>query len=131
VDNVNPTIPIRAIAEHIRRVRPHVVVTFGPEAGYGHPDHIAISQFTTAAIVCTGDAGYRSDSLPAHRVAKLYYMAWPNGNWDAYQAAFRKLSSMVHDIARQATPWPDWAVTTAYGPVVWKAVCCHQTQMSI
>ena len=43
---------------------------------------------------------------------------------------------MVDGIARQANPWPDWAVTTeidtsAYWPVVWKAVCCHQTQMSI
>ena len=36
---------------HLRRVRPDVVVTFGPDGAYGHPDHIAISQFTTAAIV--------------------------------------------------------------------------------
>src|SRR5437763_932599 len=129
VDQVDATIAIRAIAEHIRRIRPHVVVTFGPEGAYGHPDHIAISQFTTAAIVCAGDAGYRSDSLPAHRVAKLHYMAWRNDKWDAYQAAFHKLTSMVDGVARQATPWPDWAVTTvidtsAYRPVVWNAVCC-------
>ena len=136
LDQVNPTIAIRAIVEHIRRVRPHVVITFGPEGGYGHPDHIAISQFATAAIVCAGDAGYSSDSVPAHRVAKLYYMAWRSDKWDAYQAAFRKLTSTVDGIARQATPWPDWAITTvidtaACWPVVWKAVCCHQTQISI
>ena len=39
------------IAGHIERVRPDVVLTFGPEGAYGHPDHIAISQFTTAAVV--------------------------------------------------------------------------------
>jgi LmbE family N-acetylglucosaminyl deacetylase len=136
VDELDSTIAIRAIVEHIRRVRPHVVVTFGPDGAYGHPDHIAISQFTTAAVVCAGDAGYRSDSLPAHRVAKLYNLAWRNAKWEAYQAAFRKLTCMVDGIERRANPWPDWAITTevdtsAYWPVVWKAVCCHQTQISI
>ena len=33
---------------------PLVVVTFGPDGACGHPDHIAISQFTTAAIVAAG-----------------------------------------------------------------------------
>jgi LmbE family N-acetylglucosaminyl deacetylase len=138
VDQMAAAIAIRAIVSHIRRIRPHVVVTFGPEGAYGHPDHIAISQFTTAAVVCASDAGYPIDdrSLPSHRVAKLHYMAWRSDKWKAYQAAFRELTSMVDGIARQATPWPDWAVTTeidtsAYWPVVWKAVCCHQTQMSI
>src|SRR5438045_2073998 len=81
VDQVQAMIAIQAIAEHIRRVRPQVIVTFGPEGAYGHPDHIAISQFTTAAIVCAGDADYRSGLFPAHRVAKLYYMAWRSDKW--------------------------------------------------
>ena len=41
---------------HLRRLRPDVVITFGPDGAYGHPDHIAISQFTTAAIVAAADA---------------------------------------------------------------------------
>jgi LmbE family N-acetylglucosaminyl deacetylase len=139
VDQVDATIAIRAIVQHIRRIRPHVVVTFGPDGAYGHPDHIAISQFTTAAIVCAGDPGYSSDDNShgnPHRVAKLYDLAWRAKKWAAYQTAFRELVSMVDGVSRQATPWPDWAVTTeidtsAYWPVVWKAVCCHQTQMSI
>jgi LmbE family N-acetylglucosaminyl deacetylase len=142
VDQMEAAIAIQTIVSHIRRIRPHVVVTFGPEGAYGHPDHIAISQVTTAAIVCAGDAGYKvddkfhGDPLSSHRVAKLYYLAWRSAKWTAYQRAFRTLTSMVDGVARQATPWPDWAVTTeidtaAYWPVVWKAVCCHRTQMSI
>jgi LmbE family N-acetylglucosaminyl deacetylase len=140
VDQMDSATAIRAITGHIRRIRPDVVVTFGPEGAYGHPDHIAISQLTTAAAVCASDSGYldgsRRDPLPSHRVAKLHYMAWRNDKWDAYQAAFRKLTSTVDGVSRQATAWPDWAVTTvidtsAYWPVVWRAVCCHQTQMSI
>jgi LmbE family N-acetylglucosaminyl deacetylase len=142
VDRVQAEDAIRAIVSHIRRIQPDVIVTFGPEGGYGHPDHIAISQFTTAATVCAADAGYRindgseMDSAPPHRVAKLHYLAWRNDKWDAYQAAFRKLTSVVDGVQRQASPWPDWAVTTeidtaAFWPIVWEAVCCHQTQMSI
>ena len=51
VDRANPREACEHIASHLRRVRPDVVVTFGPDGAYGHPDHIAISQFTTAAIV--------------------------------------------------------------------------------
>ncbi|MBN9660452.1 MAG: PIG-L family deacetylase [Acidobacteria bacterium] len=142
LDQTEPSIAIRAIAAHIRRIRPHVVVTFGPEGAYGHPDHIAISQFTTAAVVCAGDSAYATGEganggpLPAHRVAKLHYLAWRSDKWDAYQGAFRKLTSMVDGVVRQATPWPDWAVTTVidtstHWPAVWKAVCCHRSQMSI
>jgi LmbE family N-acetylglucosaminyl deacetylase len=128
VDTVQPETALRDIASHIRRIQPHVIVTFGPEGAYGHPDHIAISQFTTAAAVCTAEIGYR--------VAKLHCLAWSNSKWDAYQTAFGTLTAMVDGVQRQATPWPDWAVTTkidtsAVWPVVWKAVCCHQTQMSI
>lgn len=142
VDQVDATMAIRAIVSHIRRLRPDVIVTFGPEGAYGHPDHIAICQFATAATVCAADAGYdvhdrsQEERHPAHRVAKLHYMAWRNDKWEAYQAALKKLTSTVDGVERQATPWPDWAVTTeietsAFWPVVWKAVSCHQTQMSI
>jgi LmbE family N-acetylglucosaminyl deacetylase len=141
VDTVAAGIAIRAIVAHIRRIQPHVIVTFGPEGAYGHPDHIAISQFTTAAVICAADAGYRCDNgsqgnRAPHRVAKLHYLAWRNDKWEVYQAAFRKLTSMVDGVQRQATPWPDWAVTTeidtsAHWEVVWKAVGCHETQMSI
>jgi LmbE family N-acetylglucosaminyl deacetylase len=142
VDRVECAVAIRDIVAHIRRIRPHVVLTFGPEGAYGHPDHIAISQFTTAATVCAADADYgRHDesheaSLPPHRVRKLHYLAWRRNKWEVYQAAFRKLTSMVDGVERQAIPWADWAVTTEIDTslsraVVWKAVCCHQTQMSI
>ena len=139
LDRANPREAVATIVGHIRRVRPDVVVTFGPDGAYGHPDHIAISQFTTAAIVAAADPAFPCDGIEAvqpHAVSKLYYMAWPESTWKAYQSAFRKLTSMVDGVERQATPWPDWAVTTeidtsAFWPTVWEAVCQHQTQMSI
>jgi N-acetyl-1-D-myo-inositol-2-amino-2-deoxy-alpha-D-glucopyranoside deacetylase len=34
----------------IRELRPHVVVTYDPNGGYGHPDHIQTHRVTTAAV---------------------------------------------------------------------------------
>jgi len=82
VDQVEAITAIRDVVSHIRRIRPDVVVTFGPDGAHGHPDHIAISQFTTAATVCAADCGYRMDdgpqpdSLPPHRIGKRHYRAW-------------------------------------------------------
>jgi LmbE family N-acetylglucosaminyl deacetylase len=142
VDQVDPVTAIHTIASQIQRIRPDVMLSFGPDGAYGHPDHIAISQFTTAAVVCAADSefstadGFRETWFAPHRVHKLYNLAWRKKKWDAYQSAFRKLTSVVDGIERQAAPYPDWAVTTeidtaAFWPVVWKAVCCHQTQLSI
>jgi LmbE family N-acetylglucosaminyl deacetylase len=124
---VNAAEATAAIAAHIRRIRPHVVVTFGPDGAYGHPDHIAISQFTTAAVV---------SAAPEHAVAKLYYIAWSAPKWSAYQAALKTLVYKLDGHERQAVPWQDWAITTVIDTNrvwsrVWRAVSCHRTQMSI
>lgn len=135
LDQVDPAEAQERIAHEIRRLRPQVVITFGPEGAYGHPDHIAISQLATAAVVrAAGDTNPASAS--PHRVSKLYYMAWRKDQWDAYQAALRPLKSKVDGTERMAAPWPDWTITTvidtgAYWPAVWRAVSCHKTQMAI
>ncbi len=127
LDQADPTEAVAKIVTHLTRIKPQVVITFGPEGAYGHPDHIAISQLTTAAIVAAADS---------HRVSKFYYMAWAKDKWAAYLAAFRDLKIKVDGTERRAAPWPDWAVTTvidtrSYGKTVWRAVSCHKTQMAI
>jgi LmbE family N-acetylglucosaminyl deacetylase len=126
LDRADPQDIVPAIVGHLRRVRPHVVITFGPDGAYGHPDHIAISQFTTAAVVAAAD--------PV--IAKLYYIAWPESTWSAYQTAFKKLTSMVDGVERQVVPWPDWAITTSidtrrFTDTVWRAISCHESQMTV
>ncbi len=146
LDQAEPGEVIGRIVTHLRRVKPQVVLTFGPEGAYGHPDHIAISQFATAATVAAADEAYpeipnRQSSIvnrqsDAHRVSKLYYMTWTPDKWAAYQEAFRDLKTTVDGVDRRATPWPEWAITTkidttAYWRQVWGAVNCHRTQMTI
>jgi LmbE family N-acetylglucosaminyl deacetylase len=139
LDRVHPREAVGRIATHLRAFRPEVVVTFGPDGAYGHPDHIAISQFTTAAIVAAADPAFvpGSDGAAArpHAVSKLYYLAWPQSTWTAYQASVRTLSAIVDGVERHATPWPDWAITTVVDtaemwPTVWRAVSCHQSQLA-
>jgi LmbE family N-acetylglucosaminyl deacetylase len=135
LDRANPAEAIGQLVAHVRRVRPDVVVTFDPTGYYGHPDHIAISQFTTAALVASADPSYVGPSaLPPHRVAKLYYLAPDRNLVAAYQEAFGDLVMPVDGIERRAVGWDDWAITTqidtsAYWQQVWQAVSCHQTQL--
>ena len=63
---------VAMIVSHIRRIKPDVVITFAPDGAYGHPDHIAICQFTTAAVVCAADPNYVDTSGEPHRISKLY-----------------------------------------------------------
>lgn len=138
LDRTNAREAVARIVFQLRRTRPDVVVTFGPDGAYGHPDHIAISQYTTAALVAAADRSF-SDGLDGaaspHLVKKLYYIAWPASTWMAYQAAFKKLISTVDGVDRQAVPWPDWAITTIidtrdFWPTVWRAVSCHESQIA-
>jgi LmbE family N-acetylglucosaminyl deacetylase len=141
LDRADPNEAVAKIVALLRRYRPQVVITFGPEGGYGHPDHVAISQFTTAAVVCAADPDYDGHGdieIPPqkHRVDKLYYMAWTRASWEAFQAAFKTLKPVVDGVERQAVPTPDWAVTTyidtsQYWEKVWAAVSCHQTQIAL
>jgi LmbE family N-acetylglucosaminyl deacetylase len=138
LDRANPCEAVTAIARHVRRIRPEVVVTFAPDGAYGHPDHVAISQFTTAALVAAANPSFACNGTLAggpHAVSKLYYIAWPEPAWKAYQAAFRELVSTVDGVQRRAVPWPDWAITTVidtrgFSSTVERAIACHESQVA-
>jgi LmbE family N-acetylglucosaminyl deacetylase len=74
---------IGEIVGHLRRWRPQVVVTFGPEgAPNAHRDHRAISRAATAAFfaarVPTLYPEQVADGLEPHTAARLFYLAWPD-----------------------------------------------------
>jgi len=60
------------VAEIICELRPDVVITFGPDGGYGHPDHVTISAVTTAACQRAAD--------PRYRPPRLYYRHFPSAD---------------------------------------------------
>lgn len=135
LDQANPTEAIGRIVSHLRRIQPQVVVTFDPNGAYGHPDHIAISQYTTAAVMAAADSTYHGlgTGLP-HRVSKLYYRSFRAAEAAAYQAAFGDLVMRIDGQERRMIAWPNWAISTridtsAYWAQVWQAVACHRSQL--
>jgi LmbE family N-acetylglucosaminyl deacetylase len=136
LDRAEPAGAIGKIVAHLRRVRPQVIITFDPNGMYGHPDHIAIAQFATAAMVAAADASYSGygAELPPHRVSKLYYRSFRAAEAAAYQAAFGDLVMRVDGAERRLIPWPDWAISTridtsAHWQQVWHAITCHRSQL--
>jgi LmbE family N-acetylglucosaminyl deacetylase len=136
LDRADPDEAVTRLVAELRRGRPDVVLTFGPDGAYGHPDHIAICQYTTTAVAAAASPSPASgtDGDP-HLTKKLYYIAWPPSTWAAYEAAFGRVVSTVDGRERQAVPWPEWAITTVidtrrFWPTVWKAICCHDSQVA-
>ena len=134
LDQAHPAEVIAKTVGHLRHVRPDVVVTFGPYGGYGHPDHIAISQFTTAAIVeaANPDSTYYSNLAP-HSVSKLYYMVETEQLFSVYQSVFGDLVMHIDGTQRGIVAWPTWSVsaridTWDYWRTVARAISCHRTQ---
>ena len=135
LDSVDQHQIIQVIAAHIMRIRPQVVITFDPFGVYGHPDHIAISQFTTAAIVeAAAPDGIESSEYAPHKVSKLYYLAETDRNLEIHEDAFGDLVMHIDGVERRPNGWPEWAITTQidtsdYYGQVWQAVYCHRSQL--
>lgn len=135
VDQGKPEEIIGKIVSHIRRIKPHVVVTFGPDGAYGHPDHIALSQYTNGALVCAVDRNFvDAKAQPPHRVLKLYYMvdSWKIVN--LANEAFGGISMEVDGVTRTHVGWADWQITTwldnrKYLEPVQRAMLCHKSQI--
>jgi LmbE family N-acetylglucosaminyl deacetylase len=111
------------VAARIDNFRPDVVVTFGLDGGYEHPDHIAISAATTLACQLIA----RRDGRAPH----LYYSAFPRqhqlicrslADWlTEREASFHGSSSFIRGftlLAEEATlmRYADDAVETQWFP---------------
>ena len=54
--DADPGESVGALVAIIRELRPHVVVTYDPAGGYGHPDHIHAHDVTMAAVAASAAA---------------------------------------------------------------------------
>ena len=70
------------LAAILREERPEVVTTYGPEGGYGHPDHIKAHFTTVAALDLLEREGWRP--------AKLYLQAIPQSLVDRIAQLLRE-----------------------------------------
>lgn len=106
----NPDTIVAEIMSVVDDLRPQIILTFGSDGLSGHPDHIAIGQFTSEAY-------HHATSVKA-----LYTLAIP-------ESISEKLAML------QIRAVPDKAITlTVDISAVWeekmKAIQCHLTQLS-
>ena len=136
VDKADHAEAISRIVTYIRRIKPQVVVTFPPDGNYGHPDHVAVGQFTNAAIVCSADSSYKDpENLPTHRVLKLYYMADSENFINLIAPFMGDMTFPVDNQLRGEVAWKEWMITTRidmaeFCHAAWRGVRCHQSQLA-
>ena len=108
------------IWQHITRVRPRAVVGWGPDGGYGHPDHIAVGACTDAAV-----AAMTEGDRPA-----LYHIAIDRQVADFYAEAMR-LAGPTNGLPLQPRDDADIVVELDADEVMMKlrAIDCHQSQL--
>lgn len=63
----------RSLVALVRRCRPSVVLTFDPNGYNRHPDHVAISRFTSDAVTAAADSRWHPDEGLPHRVPRLLW----------------------------------------------------------
>ncbi len=115
-----PAEVIAILACLLRRYRPQVVLTFGPDGLYGHRDHVAIGAYATAAFGAAGDPAYRCGQASLEP-------------WCAQRLFFISLPPELRRLAGHADVAPIGQIThqvnvEAHVQAKLNAARCHQTQ---
>ena len=119
----------------IRQLRPHVVVTYDPDGGYGHPDHIQTHRVTTEAVAASAGDDYPGAPW---EVPKFYWtvmatsaMAAGGANLDDAPAQWTRVS--INDVP---FGYPDDKIDAVIDardqlPAKLAALRAHATQVTV
>ena len=66
------------IALLIRKIRPDIVLTFDPNGGYFHPDHIAAHKATVSAFALSSNPGFEGQGLEPYQPKKMFFHIVPS-----------------------------------------------------
>ncbi|MEU9300547.1 N-acetyl-1-D-myo-inositol-2-amino-2-deoxy-alpha-D-glucopyranoside deacetylase [Streptomyces sp. NPDC048269] len=130
------------LVEVIRDVRPQVLVTYDPDGGYGHPDHIQAHRVAMRAAELASEGAYRRDLGEPHTVGKVY---WNRVPLSVVEEGFAKLRAVGNEVpfpglaSPQDVPGvvPDERITAEIGDeerfVAAKAAAmrAHTTQIAV
>jgi N-acetyl-1-D-myo-inositol-2-amino-2-deoxy-alpha-D-glucopyranoside deacetylase len=135
---VNLPDAVGEIVRAIRAVKPQVVITFGADGVYGHPDHVALHKLVMPAFRAAGGGTRFPEETfgPAHAPDRLLWTAYPRGlfrpQWE------HMLRSEHADAIRQIDPDrlgvdpSEFAVSVDIGAVAslkLDAIRCHRSQL--
>jgi N-acetyl-1-D-myo-inositol-2-amino-2-deoxy-alpha-D-glucopyranoside deacetylase len=120
----------------IRRVRPHVVLTFEPHGGYGHPDHMAVHRHTLAAFHAAADPARYPEQGEVWQARHLFYTAIPRSFFVDMRHRLEAIGADTSEFARfeeSGAGWPDDKINVVLNvadevEAKWTALNCHRTQ---
>jgi N-acetyl-1-D-myo-inositol-2-amino-2-deoxy-alpha-D-glucopyranoside deacetylase len=127
---------VGTMVEILRELRPHVVVTYDPNGGYGHPDHIRAHQITTAAVAAAGSGDHPGEPW---EVQKLYWTVTAVSAYDAATAELGPDDFLPHwelDPEERDLCFPDDRITAVVEatdalPAKVAALVAHATQVVV
>lgn len=86
------------LTAHIRQLRPSMVMTFGADGVYGHPDHVKVGRLTMDAVMAAADDAASGLGEP-FRAASMYHTAAPR---EAIVAASRQAGGPFSSLPPEA-----------------------------
>jgi LmbE family N-acetylglucosaminyl deacetylase len=132
---------VEKLVRLVRRHKPHVMLTFDPNGGYGHPDHIKIHQATMIAYFVAGDARVFPEQISKEGLLpwaplKLYWGAFARSRFEVFAKMAEKsgtpLPEQFNQILKRSMP--DEVITTRVNvaelvDLKLNALFCHASQM--
>jgi len=120
----------------IRRIKPQVVLTFDPQGGYGHPDHIAIHTHTVAAVKAAGDAAQFPEEGEPWQSSRLFYVVISRGTFLRMRDRMKEAgldTTRFDQFEESGVGWPDENIdatidVSATVDAKWRSLQCHATQ---
>jgi len=120
----------------IRNLKPQVVITFDPDGGYGHPDHIAIHKHTVAAFHAASDSNRYLEQGRVWQPGRLLYTVFPHSFFrdvHSHMVSTGVDTSIFENLDLDTIGYPDEKINVIIdvAPFVeakWSALRCHRTQ---
>ncbi|WP_240516297.1 PIG-L family deacetylase [Brevibacterium aurantiacum] len=117
----------RYIAAVIDEVRPHAVITYAANGGYGHPDHVRVHEATVAAV-----------DLAAWRAGRLLFVDVPaevaHETFDANQPGFAETGFSPAQTIPTKPPVSEIVIAQDISSVLGakrSALAAHRTQVAV
>lgn len=121
---------VATVAEMVARIiverRPTIVITYGPDGIYGHPDHIMAHKVGYAAVMLAADEGWRTPNLyysSASRERIRRMASHPNGPFA------RMAPEQIETMGTPATEITTWLDIRSFADRKLAALWAHRTQV--
>ncbi len=119
---VDPAEGTAKVREHIERVRPDTILTFGPDGMTGHSDHKAVCAWTTTALAEVGTAD-----------TSLYYATYIQEWADEFVPVMNRFNVFMEPGTPPITPREELAIDYELPPDIldlkMRAIECHVSQV--